>query len=207
MAELLIATRNEGKAREFDRLLNGLELHVRTLADLDIDTEIPEAGTTFADNAAIKAAGYSALSGTYAIADDSGLEIAALDGWPGVLSARFGGKDTPYCKKNAMILDLLKDAVDRRAQFVSCIAFAGPTAEIIYESRGVCEGSISFEIRGTNGFGYDPIFIPDGFDLTFGELTDDLKGKISHRARAISKIIPKIRVFFHNSLDPRNLRL
>jgi len=195
--ELLIATRNTGKVGEFRDLLTDLPFKLVDLFDFPDMPEIEESGATFEENARIKAAGFAKGSGLYAIADDSGLEVDAVEGAPGVHSARYAGPETEYPVKISTLLmeiDASKH-VDRRARFVSHIVLADPAGGVIHESRGVCEGTIADQPRGSYGFGYDPIFIPDGFTKTFGELDHHVKQTISHRARALAKIIRFLRDF------------
>lgn len=195
--KLLLATKNQGKIAELRALLNDLPFEINGLGSLDDGFDVEETGATFAENARLKAAGYAQHYSTYTIADDSGLEVSALGGRPGVYSARYGGEHTVYDKKIDLLLEEIEasDITDRRARFVSHIAFASPLGELLFEAEGACGGSIAFEPKGRNGFGYDPIFTPDGFDQTFGELADETKQDISHRARATAKIIRYLRDF------------
>ena len=195
--ELLIATHNPGKVVEICDLLHDLPFRLACLQDFQGLPEFEETGSTFEENARIKAVGYAKGSGLYAIADDSGLEVDALNGAPGVHSARYAGPETGYPGKISRLLmeiDASKH-VDRRARFVSHIVLADPAGSVIHKSRGVCEGTIADRARGSNGFGYDPIFIPAGFTKTFGELDPGVKQTISHRARALAKIIRFLRDF------------
>lgn len=157
-----------------------------TLADLPTIPDVDETGTTFLENAAKKAVEYAAAAGMYSLADDSGLEVSALGGRPGVLSARYAGESADYGIKIRTLLAELAEAgsSDRSARFVCSMAFADPAGEIIWTAEGICEGELAASPSGTNGFGYDPIFIPTGFVKTFGELDDAVKRSISHRARA-----------------------
>ena len=191
-AIITIATFNRGKADEYGEMLKGINWSFRTLDDFPGLTEVPETAETFAGNAALKAVGYASATGTITLADDSGLDVAALGGRPGVLSARYGGADLDFPGKIRLILDELRStgANDRRARFVCEIAIADATGAVIFTARGECIGSIAPAPCGTGGFGYDPIFIPQGFDSTFGELSSLVKHQISHRARAFAQIIP-----------------
>jgi XTP/dITP diphosphohydrolase len=194
---LLIATNNNGKAREYADLLRPLAIDLLFLNDLDRIVEVDETGATFAQNAELKAAGYARQAGRVTLADDSGLEVDALGGIPGVFSARYGGVDTPFAEKMEMLLRELEKTGDasRRARFVAAIAVSDETGKILQTVEGICTGHIAPSPRGSRGFGYDPLFIPDGFDQTFGELSDATKQKISHRASAFSQIIPFLRGF------------
>jgi len=194
---LLVATNNQGKFGELNGLLAGLPIELFSLSDIGCTVDIEETGSTFAENAALKASGYALLSGLMTIADDSGLEVEALDNRPGVLSARYGGAELGFDEKMQMLLAELNETSDtqRRARFVSSIAIANAAGEIVHSTEGFCSGKIAPSPRGTNGFGYDPLFIPDGYDQTFGELSNDVKQQISHRFRAFCKIIPFLRGF------------
>jgi XTP/dITP diphosphohydrolase len=183
MAELLIATRNPGKAREFAHIFADLGVLLRTLDDLGIDFEVEETGTTFAENARLKAEGYMQASGLPTLADDSGLEVAALGGAPGVHSARYGG-----VKGRAQLDYLLKQIEgipfhERLARFVCVIALARPGGETIFV-EGMLSGVIEQEPRGEGGFGYDPLFYVLDEDRTLAELSPEHKNRISHRAAA-----------------------
>jgi XTP/dITP diphosphohydrolase len=186
MRTLVIATGNPGKVREIARILSDLDLDVRSLADYPSAPEPEETADTFAGNAAIKALAAAERTGELALADDSGLVIDALDGAPGVYSSRFAGEDATDEGRNAKVLDLLKDVPDedRTARFVSVIAIAEP-GRVIGTAEGTCEGMIAREPRGTNGFGYDPIFFSRDMGRMMAELSADEKNSISHRGRAV----------------------
>lgn len=193
---LTIGTRNRGKLTEMSQLLEELGVDIFPLS-VNI-AEIEETGATFAENAILKASGYARQSGSYVLADDSGLSIAALDGRPGVNSARYAGTDLPFSAKMAALLSEL-DATssnDRRAWFTCSLAFAAPAGKILYTVDGVCHGSIAAAPSGTSGFGYDPIFVPHGYDQTLAELHEAEKAKISHRAHACRQIIPSLQDVF-----------
>jgi len=194
---ILIASGNKGKLREFDFLLRPLQIELAALRDFPIIAEPEETGSTFAANAGLKASYYAIQTGEWSIADDSGLEVDFLDGRPGVLSARYGGTETPYSDKMQLLLDELSEApqVQRGAQFVSVIALADPLGNICFTAEGICRGSIAHHPRGSNGFGYDPIFEPDGFDRTFGEMSDVEKRSLSHRGKASFEFIRKMSDF------------
>ena len=187
--ELLIATGNAGKLREIRSLLGDLPLTLLSLADLPGIEEVPETGSTFAENAALKALGYARQSGVLTLADDSGLEVDALAGAPGVRSARYLGVNVSYADRISALLAAVKD-VDkegRSARFVCALVIALPNQEIVYSTQATCEGRIAAAPRGSGGFGYDPVFVPHGFTQTFGELSADIKNGISHRGRALVK--------------------
>jgi XTP/dITP diphosphohydrolase len=185
--ELLIATGNKGKVAELRSLLAGLPLRLRDLAEFPSAREVEETGQTFADNASLKAQGYAEQTGLWTLADDSGLEVDALGGAPGVFSARYGGEGlTDADRVERLLAELSRvGARDRRARFVCVIAIADPHAHVMNLWTGTCEGRIVHAPRGTHGFGYDPVFLPDGFEQTFGELPAEIKHDISHRALAL----------------------
>lgn len=198
MRDLLIATNNEGKVREYARLLSGLPFRLRSLSEFGIKTDVDETADTFEENAVIKAAAYAKLSSTPTLADDSGLCIDRLEGAPGVRSARYAGEQATDADRILKVLSELNGVAirDRTARFVCVIALSNSDGKIVTSVEGRCEGVITDSPNGTNGFGYDPIFIPDGFDRTFGELDANVKDQISHRANAALKIIPFLRGFF-----------
>jgi len=188
MAELLIATHNAGKAREFEAIFADLGLTLRTLDDLGITEDIEETGTTFEENARLKAEGYAKMSGLPTLADDSGLEVAALNGEPGVYSARYGG-----VKGEAQLRYLLSKLEgvpfhNRLARFVCTIALALPGYETEFV-HGTLPGVIEFEPRGSNGFGYDPLFFVPTHGCTAAELSPEIKNSISHRAIALQQLL------------------
>lgn len=201
--KILIATKNPGKIREIGDLLSGVASELTGLTAFRDMSEIKETGSTFAENAQLKARGYAFQTRLLSLADDSGLEVLALDGRPGVLSARYDGPETSFAEKMAKLLGELAATGDetRQARFVCSMAVANSESEILIVSEGVCEGRIADEPRGVGGFGYDPIFIPDGFNLTFGELPEMVKRKISHRARAFEQIIPFLRDYMTMGLS------
>ncbi len=190
MLKVLLASRNAGKLREFAELLPDLQF-VLWPAEAP---ELPETGAFFLDNALQKAEGarlWWREHGTEPVdgvlADDSGLCVEALWGGPGVLSARFAPDLASYRDKNRRLLGLLPQGADRRARFVCVLAYL-PMAGTAITASGAVEGSLAFEHRGESGFGYDPIFIPEGHDRTFGELPADLKHTLSHRSRACADL-------------------
>lgn len=192
MTRLLIATTNKGKLREYREILGGTGLELAGLNVFDGLNEPVEDGESFRANAELKAREYALQTGEWVLADDSGLEVSAIGGAPGVNSARFGGPDADYAQKMRLILDSLANADDRSARFVCVIAVARPDGSIAAYAEGECRGKIADAPRGSNGFGYDPIFIPDGYERTFGELSDAEKHSLSHRGRAANEIIRKM---------------
>ena len=186
MKRIIFATSNEGKMKEIRMILADMNVEVVSLKDAGITTEIEENGTTFEENAIIKAKAIMELTGEIVLSDDSGLEVDYMDKAPGVYSARFMGEDTSYDIKNQYIIDKLKDAKEeeRTARFVCAIACAFPDGEVVTR-RGTIEGVIAHEISGTNGFGYDPIFYVPEYGCTTAELNPDHKNEISHRGKAL----------------------
>lgn len=195
--ELLIATKNIGKIRELEKLLADLPFVLRNTAEFPDIIEPEETGITFAENAILKAQYYAQKTGIWALADDSGLEVEALNGHPGVFSARYGGADATNDEKIAKLLNELAQTNDKQrlARFVCSMAISDENGGIRVLTEGICNGKITSSPKGINGFGYDPIFIPDSFLQTFGELSDEIKQKISHRSRATEKIIDFLRNF------------
>ena len=185
--ELVIATSNKGKIVELHSLLASLPLRLRSLAEFPGIMEVEESGQTFIDNAVLKASGYAGQTGLWTLADDSGLEVDALGGAPGVFSARYGGEGATDAERVLRLLGELSecDGQERLARFICVIAIADPQGRIANLSTGKCEGQIALAPRGRGGFGYDPIFIPRGFNQTFGELPAEIKERISHRALAL----------------------
>lgn len=183
--KLVVATHNAGKAREIAQLLKPFNLEILSAADLNLP-EPEETGATFAENALIKARAAAQASGLAALADDSGLCVNALNGAPGVYSARWGGPQKDFGLAMKKVEEELGEAKDRSAYFICVLALAFPDGtEEIFEGR--VDGTLSFPPRGEKGFGYDPIFIPDGHSRTFAEMEPDAKQSISHRAKAFAR--------------------
>ena len=191
---LLIATHNYGKLSEFSQLLGDVPYELVTLKNLGISKEIDEYGTSFIENAEIKSAAYAQLSGLLTISEDSGLEVDALGGKPGVKSHRHGGINTSDEEKNSGILNQLCNVpmADRTARFRSAICISSPN-ESITTVEGTIEGFIIFAPKGANGFGYDPIFLVPEFGKSMAEMSSDLKNKISHRGKAAMKAVGILR--------------
>lgn len=186
---LIFATGNEGKMKEIRMIFQDLGYEILSLKDLDLDIEIEENGSTFEENAIIKAKAIMEITHEMVMADDSGLEVDYLDKAPGVYSARYMGENTPYTVKNHHIMHLLRNAKEsqRTARFISAIACVFPDGEIL-TTEGVLEGIIGYEERGENGFGYDSIFYLPEFGHTIAELTLEQKNEISHRGKALRKM-------------------
>jgi XTP/dITP diphosphohydrolase len=185
---LLIATRNNKKKKELQSILGEWDVKLLTLDDIEAIPEIEEDGTSFQENAIKKARVSAELSGYITLADDSGLVVDALGGAPGIYSARFAGPEANDADNNRKLLDLMKGIKEgeRTARFICVIAVAAPTG-LVKTVEGICEGKIGTDGRGQGGFGYDPLFIPEGFHKTFAELGDDEKNRISHRGRALQE--------------------
>jgi len=196
--EVLVATGNPGKIREIQESLQSLPLRLRYLREFHDISSAEETGRTYEDNAILKAMSYARQTGVFALADDSGLEVDALGGAPGVFSARYGGDHASDQERTDKLLMALTQhpGRERTARFVCSMAFAGwlpgesrpgsNPPQVLYVGEGKCEGLIAEEVRGTNGFGYDPVFVPNGYDRTFAELPAAVKNAISHRARALA---------------------
>lgn len=189
LPSLLVATRNPGKVTEITSILEDSGWSFSSLQEFENVDSPEENGETYSDNAIVKAGFYAAATGMHALADDSGLEVEALAGAPGVFSARYAGENASDAERRELLLSELAKIgdEDRRARFVSVVAIASPDGTILNVSEGLCEGIITSVPRGAGGFGYDPLFIPDGYDQTFAELPENVKNSISHRARALMK--------------------
>jgi XTP/dITP diphosphohydrolase len=209
--ELLIATRNAGKIDELREALATLPVILHFLQEFKDISEVAEVGQTYQENATLKAAGYSRQTGITALADDSGLEVDALLGAPGVLSARFGGESLSDSERTRALLAALHNVgpASRTARFVCCMTLYGSlpfhSAElsrpkVLAVSLGVCEGSLAMEPTGTEGFGFDPIFIPNGYTASFASLDQGIKRKISHRARAAELMRQQLERYLDSNL-------
>ena len=190
MTKLLIGTGNIGKLREIKTILADVPYEIVSLAEFNDLETAEENGDTYNANAMLKAGSYARQTGLLTLADDSGLEVEALNWGPGVMSARYAGDDASDVDRRALLLAQLSKTGSpvRKARFVCAvaIAYSGPH-KIIFAWEGICQGRIIDVERGAGGFGYDPLFVPDGHDLTFAELPDAVKNRISHRGRALAK--------------------
>ena len=186
MDKIIFATGNEGKMKEVRMILEDLGLPVLSLKDAGITADVEENGTTFEENAQIKAKAIMEMTGALVLADDSGLEVDALDKEPGIYSARYMRHDTSYHIKNQNIIDRLEGKVgeERSARFVCAIAAAFPDGRVLI-TRGTMEGQIGYEEKGENGFGYDPIFYLPEYQCYSAELSLEEKNKLSHRGKAL----------------------
>jgi XTP/dITP diphosphohydrolase len=191
---IVIVTRNSGKLREFQTLLKNLPCAVLSLKDIAVDAEVEETGLTFAENARIKALSYSGLTHFPVLADDSGLEVDALGGRPGIHSARYAGPGASDADRiNKLLGELEFSGGGFGAHFVCALALA-QNGSLLHESKGICSGIITREPRGEQGFGYDPIFLFTKLGKTFAELNENEKNQYSHRARATAAMLE----FLHN---------
>lgn len=184
---IVLATRNQGKIKEFQALLKDYPVELRSLNDFGPIPEVEEDGETFDDNAYKKASFTAKVLGLPAIADDSGLEVAALNGAPGVISARYAGENASDADNIAKLLKEMDGETDRNAAFRCVLSIAVPTGPALtYEGR--CEGEITLEPKGTDGFGYDPVFYYPAFEKTFAEIAMREKNKVSHRGKALAEV-------------------
>ncbi|GBE94964.1 nucleoside-triphosphatase rdgB [Nostoc cycadae WK-1] len=183
---LVVATSNAGKLREMQAYLadSGWELTLKPE-----ELEVEETGDTFAANACLKASEVAKATGEWAIADDSGLEVDALNGVPGVYSARYGKTDAD---RIARLLKELGDEINRQAQFACAVAIARPDGEIVLQCEGICRGEILYAPRGDGGFGYDPVFYVPEKQLTFAQMSPEVKKSVSHRGNAFAALIPQL---------------
>lgn len=187
--ELVIATHNQGKLQEFKELMKDLPIQLKCLADFEKMEEQEETGKTFAANAKLKASYYAKKTGMVCIADDSGLEVQALEGAPGVRSARYAGEEATDEENNQLLLHNMKFQVKRTCRFRCALAVVQPDGKVLYETDGSCEGMLLHEPLGTEGFGYDPLFWSTELHKGMGEATMQEKNKISHRGKAIRKLV------------------
>lgn len=189
MKEIIIATKNQGKVNEFKDMFQDSLVHVQSLLDLSVEVpDIEETGKTFQENAEIKAESVSKWFNKPVIADDSGLVVDALNGAPGVYSARYAGENKTDEEHYMKLLEALKDVPfqDRTARFICVLAFKEPEKKAVFFT-GICEGKIAFEPLGNEGFGYDPVFIPEGDTRTMAQLLPEEKNRLSHRSEAIKE--------------------
>ncbi len=184
--KLVIATRNAHKLEEIRDIFDFKSLELLSSFDFPDIPDVIEDGDTFVANATKKASEIAMATGCWAMADDSGLEVNALDGAPGIYSARYAGEECSYAANNERLLRELDGKVDRSARFLTVVALSDPNGNV-KTVEGICLGKIILELRGSNGFGYDPLFVPEGYAETFAELSSDVKNGISHRARALKK--------------------
>jgi XTP/dITP diphosphohydrolase len=195
--ELLVATTNPGKFREVSAFLKNLPLKIVSLADLVDPPVVTEDGATFEENAVKKARALAEFSGLLTLADDSGLEVDALNGAPGIYSARYAGAECDDSKNNEKLLSELRSVSEekRSARFVCALALCSPGSKKIadWTVREVCEGRIAFSLQGTHGFGYDPLFFYPPMNKTLGEIERDTKSTVSHRGKALNRLAVELR--------------
>lgn len=194
MKKIIFATGNENKMKEIRQIMADMDVEILSMKQAGISADIVEDGTTFEENAVIKAKAIAEMTKEIVLADDSGLEIDYLNKEPGVYSARYMGEDTSYHIKNQNLIERLKDAKDeeRSARFVCAIAAAFPDGEVL-TTIGTIEGRIGYEEKGENGFGYDPIFYVPEFGCTTAELSEEEKNKVSHRGNALRAMKEKLK--------------
>lgn len=189
MKKIFVATRNEGKVKEIRSYLAPMGYEIFSLIDVPEFPEIEETGSTFEENALIKAKALFDLVKIPVIADDSGLEVDLLDSRPGVYSARFSGDDATDERNNSKLLEELGDSgLNERTAIFRCVIALYDGLSVRY-FEGTCEGNIAFQFKGTNGFGYDPLFVPRGYTQTFAELDVKIKNRISHRGKALQSLV------------------
>ncbi|MCM1162626.1 MAG: XTP/dITP diphosphatase [Roseburia sp.] len=189
MRKMIFATGNEGKVREVQAIMADMEVEVLSLKAAGISVEIEENGTSFEENALIKAKEIAKLTDFMVLADDSGLEIDYLNKEPGIYSARYLGEDTPYSEKNQMILERMENVeeAERTARFICAMAAVLEDGTVI-TTHGEMEGLIGYESKGENGFGYDPIFYLPEYGMTSAQISPEEKNRISHRGKALKKM-------------------
>ena len=195
MFELVLGTRNPKKRRELEYLLEKYEnIHLKTLDEFSNSIEVEETGTTFEANAILKATEQAKVLNKWVLGEDSGISVAALDGAPGVYSARFSGPDATDEKNNALLLNRLEGVpVEKRTAWYTChMALSDPEGKVHVNCEGRCYGRILTQEKGTSGFGYDPMFEIPEYGMTFGEMGDAVKAVLSHRARANRMFVPKL---------------
>jgi XTP/dITP diphosphohydrolase len=194
--KLLVATHNQGKVNEFAQMLADLDVTWLSLDDVGVMQDVAETGNTFRDNAILKAQAYALETGMLTLADDSGLEVDALGGQPGVYTARYGGKGLSPSERYHLLLANMRQVApaDRTARFRAAIVLAQADGTIVGEAEGVCEGLIATEPAGEGGFGYDPVFYLPEWGMTMAQVGSAVKHQISHRGQALKKIEPVLRV-------------
>ena len=196
--KLVLASKNPHKLKELEEILSGLGVEVMLESEAGVDMEVEETGTTFEENALLKAKAVCEASGLPAVADDSGLCVDALNGAPGVYSARFGGEGLDDPGRCRLLLENLRGQLDRRGKFVSAICCCFPNGDTV-TARGECPGTIAYAPRGENGFGYDPIFFLPGLKKTFAQLTPGEKNAVSHRGSALREFKTELEKYLNGT--------
>ena len=195
--KLILASNNAHKMQEFSRLVENMDIELISQKEAGCCFEVEETGTTFEENAYLKASAVTKATGEAAVADDSGLMVEALGGEPGVYSARYGlGHEAPDVARYSYLLGRLHGEKNRKAKFVSCICCTFPNGDVL-RARGEMQGSIAELPKGENGFGYDPVFIPDGYTRHNAELTMEEKNAISHRGKSMREFAGKLEDYLH----------
>ena len=195
--KLVLASKNPKKLGELQEILSGLGVEVLSETEAGVDVEVEETGSTFEENALLKARAVMQASGLPSVADDSGLCVDALGGAPGVYSARYGGPDLDDAGRYRLLLENMRGQLDRRCRFVSAICCCFPNGDKI-EARGECAGTLAYAPRGTEGFGYDPVFFLPEEKKTFAQLTAQEKNAISHRGRALAAFCQRLKEYQEN---------
>ena len=199
--KLLVATHNQGKVKALADMLAGTGIDCLTLDDAGVTFDVDETGSTFIENATLKATQYAKATGMLTLADDSGLEVAALNNEPGIYTARYGGAELTQPERMQYMLTQMTAAPSdsRAARFRCVLVLADGNGDVVHSAEGICAGTIAPEPTGDNGFGYDPIFIPEGASKTWGESVSAEKYAISHRGRALAQMIPQIQALANDS--------
>lgn len=194
---LILASNNKNKLREFKQLVEGMDIELLSQSEVGLQLDVEETGTTFEENAYLKAKAVTDVLGCAAVADDSGLVVDALNGEPGVYSARYGpGHDASDADRYNYLLNKLGDEKNRRARFVCCICCTMPDGTVL-RARGECEGEIMHGPKGSGGFGYDPVFKPNAVNCGMAELTADEKNAISHRGKALRAFAEELKRYYN----------
>ena len=194
----VLASRNPKKLKEMKAILSELGVEVVLESEVGIDIEVEETGTTFEENSLLKAQAVMKASGLPAIADDSGLMVDALNGAPGVYSARYGGPELDDAGRNRLLLENMRGQMDRRAKFVSVVTCCFPNGDVI-TARGECPGAVAYAPMGEDNFGYDPIFLVTSMHKTYAQMTPEEKNSISHRGKAMEKFKVELERYLHGT--------
>jgi len=196
--KLVLASKNPHKLKELGDILSELGVEVLLESEAGVDVEVEETGTTFEENALLKARAVCEASGLPAVADDSGLCVDALNGAPGVYSARYGGEGLSDTDRYRLLLENMRGQLDRRCRFVSAICCSFPNGDTV-TARGECAGTLAYAPKGADGFGYDPVFFVPGLKKTFAELTPQEKNAVSHRGAALREFKVELENYLHGT--------